>query len=109
MARPVRPLKVAAPPGQPRTTDKVIRIFLSVMRRMVQFARTGQARYQVGRIGQNQSCKVVRNDKDRCESHPVKDWNVKMKSKKKQKKLRELAQELDVPLRAVKKLVHYCE
>jgi hypothetical protein len=39
------------------------------MKRMVQFACPGQARNQVGRIGQNQSCKVVRNDKDRCESH----------------------------------------
>lgn len=51
-------------------TDKEIRIFLSVMKRLVQFVRAGQARYQVGRIGQNQSCKVVRDDKDRCESQP---------------------------------------
>lgn len=51
-------------------TDKVFRIFLSVMKRMVQFVRPGQARYLVGRIGQNQSCKVVRDDKDRCKSQP---------------------------------------
>ena len=51
-------------------TDKVFRIFLSVMKRMVQFVRPGQARYLAGRIGQNQSCKVVRDDKDRCESQP---------------------------------------
>lgn len=32
-------------------TDKEIRIFLSVMKRMVQFVRPGQGRYEVGRIG----------------------------------------------------------
>ena len=69
-------------------TDKVFRIYLSVMKRMDQFVRPGQARYQVGRIGQNQSCKVVRDEKDRCESQLIIDWNVSMKSKKKQKKLR---------------------
>ena len=40
------------------------------MTRMVQFVRPGQARYQVRRMSQNQSCKVVRDDKDHCESQP---------------------------------------
>jgi hypothetical protein len=38
------------------------------MNRMVQLIRPGQARYLVGRMGQNQSCKVVRDGEDRCES-----------------------------------------